>query len=59
MSAVDAVLALPYKFNLLSTNQPVHDEPHVEVFGMTAEKYVGEMVLIDGKVIHLVLLQTA
>lgn len=58
VALVDHILALPYQFNLLSTNQPVHDEPHVEVFGMTAGKMVGEMTLIDGKVIHLVLLLT-
>ena len=55
---VDQVLTLPYKFNLLATNQPQHDDPHVEVFGMTAGNFVGEMVLIDGKVIHLVLPKT-
>lgn len=55
--AVDAVLALPYQFNLLYANSPVHDEPRTEIFGMTAEKFVGEMVLMDGAVIHLVLLR--
>lgn len=59
INAVRAVLALPYKSNLIYEHKPSNGEPPVSIFGLTAKHFVGEVVELDGRVIHLVLLECA
>ena len=58
-NAVRKVLALDYNFNTIYEHKPSDGEPHVAIFGLTASRYVGEIVELDGRVIHLVLLEAA
>ncbi len=57
--AVRKVLALPYKTNMIYEHKPSNGEPHVAIFGLTASRYVGEIVELDGRVVHLNILETA
>jgi len=57
--AVRKVLGLDYKTNLIYEHKPSNGEPHVAIFGLTASRYVGEIVELDGRVIHLTILETA
>lgn len=60
--AVDAarkVLGLDYAHELIWEHKPANGEPHVAIYGLTAQPYVGEAVEIGGDVAHLVLLRTA
>lgn len=59
INAVRKVLALDYKTNLIYEHKPSNGEPHVAIFGLTAAGYVGEVVELDGRVIHLTILETA
>jgi hypothetical protein len=59
IAAVRKVLALPFKANQIYEHKPSNGEPHIEIFGLTAGNYVGEVVELDGRVIHLVLIETA
>jgi len=56
--AVRKVLGLDYKTNLIYEHKPSNGEPHVAIFGVTASRYVGEIVEVDGRVIHLNILET-
>ncbi|HYY68772.1 MAG TPA: hypothetical protein VE734_03490, partial [Terriglobales bacterium] len=58
-NAVRKVLALDYNFNTIYEHKPSDGEPHVAIFGLTASRYVGEIVELDGRAIHLVLLESA
>jgi hypothetical protein len=58
INAVRKILALPYKTNLIYEHKPSNGEPHVAIFGLTASRYVGEVVELDGRVIHLNILET-
>jgi hypothetical protein len=57
--AVNQVLALDYKQNVIYDHRPSNGEPAVRVMGLTAKGYVGEIVEINEQLIHLVLLKTA
>lgn len=59
VNAARKVLGLNYKTNLIYEHKPSNGEPHVAIFGMSASNYVGEIVELDGRVIHLVILETA
>lgn len=59
INAVKAVLGLDYKYNKIYEHKPSNGESHLAIFGMTAQRYVGEVVELDGRVIHLVILETA
>lgn len=59
IAAAQKVLALDYLTNVIYEHRPSNGEPHVAVYGLTADGYVGESVEIGGDVMHLVLLQTA
>jgi len=59
VNAVRKVLGLDYKTNLIYEHKPSNGEPHVAIFGLTASRYVGEIVELDGRVIHLTILETA
>jgi hypothetical protein len=59
INAVRKVLGLDYKTNLIYEHKPSNGEPHIAIFGLTASRYVGEVVELDGRVMHLTLLETA
>jgi len=59
VNAVRKVLGLDYKTNLIYEHKPSNGEPHVAIFGLTASRYVGEIVELDGRVIHVTILETA
>lgn len=59
INAVRKVLGLDYKTNLIYEHKPSNGEPHVAIFGVTASRYVGEIVELDGRVVHLNILETA
>ena len=59
VNAVRSVLALPFKSNLIYEHKPSNGEAHIAIFGVTASRYVGEVVELDGRVIHLVILESA
>lgn len=59
INAVRKVLGLDYTTNLIYEHKPSNGEPHVAIFGLTASRYVGEIVELDGRVIHLNILETA
>jgi hypothetical protein len=59
VNAVRKVLGLDYKINPIYEHKPSNGEPHVAIFGLTASRYVGEIVEVDGRVIHLNILETA
>jgi hypothetical protein len=59
INAVRKVLALDYKTNPIYEHKPSNGEPHVAILGLTATGYVGEVVELDGRVIHLTILETA
>jgi hypothetical protein len=59
VNAVRKVLGLDYKINPIYEHKPSNGEPHVAIFGITASRYVGEIVEVDGRVIHLNILETA
>ncbi len=54
-SAVAAVLADDYEVNTIYEHKPSNGEPPLKIFGLTSERFVGEVVELDGHVIHLVL----
>jgi hypothetical protein len=57
IKAVQKVLALPFASNLIYEHKPSNGEPHVKIFGVTANKFVGEIVELAGQVIHMVVLE--
>lgn len=59
INAVRKVLGLDYKTNLIYEHKPSNGEPHVAILGVTASRYVGEIVEVDGRVIHLTILESA
>jgi len=59
VQAARKVLALEYKTNLIYEHKPSNGEPHLAIFGLTASRYVGEAVELDGRIIHLTILETA
>jgi hypothetical protein len=59
IAAVRKVLAMPFKSNLIYQHKPSNGEPLVEIFGLTAGGFVGEVVELDSRVIHMVVIETA
>lgn len=57
VEAIQKVLGLPYKENVIYEHKPTNGDPPVTVIGLTAEGYLGEVVELDGKMIHLMLLK--
>lgn len=57
INAVRAVLALPFKNNLIYEHKPGNGEPHVAIYGVTANRFVGEVVELDSRVVHAVILE--
>ena len=51
------VLSREYKMNTIFRHKPTDGEPDLEITGLTHEKFVGEIVELDGKVIHLVIIR--
>jgi len=56
---VNSILGLDFKTNLIFEHRPENGEPKIEITGLTADGYVGEVVELDDRVIHLVLLKQA
>ena len=56
---VNRVLGIDFKTNLILQHRPSNGEPKIEITGLTGEGYVGEVVELDERVIHLVLLKQA
>ena len=59
VAAVQKVLALDFKTNLIYQHKPSNGEPPVKIFGLDANRYTGEVVELDGRVIHMVILERA
>ncbi len=58
VKAVTKVLGMDYKTNNIFTHRPSNGEPEVVITGLTANRYVGEAVEINGALVHLVILKT-
>ena len=58
VKAVQKVLALPFKSNTIYNHKPANGEPQVTIYGVTANKFVGEVVELDNRLIHMVVLET-
>lgn len=58
IEAVNRVLALDYKVNPIYTHRAKQGEPEVVISGLTAGRYVGEAVELNGSLVHLVILKT-
>lgn len=56
---VNRVLGIDFKENLILEHRPSNGEPKVVITGLTGGGYVGEVVELDERVIHLVLLKQA
>jgi hypothetical protein len=54
---VKEVLALPFEEKLVHEHKPNNGDPAFAIYSLTADKYTGEVVELDGKVIHLMLLK--
>lgn len=52
VNTVMAILAQPYKPNKIYVHK-ANGEPHFAVWGLTGENFVGELVELDDRVIHL------
>lgn len=59
VAAVTKVLALDYKTNLIYEHKPSNGEPSVKIHGLTSSRYVGEVVELDDRVMHMVIIETA
>lgn len=56
---VNQVLGIDFKENLILEHRPSNGEPKIVITGLTGSGYVGEVVELDERVIHLVLLKQA
>lgn len=56
---VNKVLGIDFKENLILEHRPSNGEPKIVITGLTGGGYVGEVVELDERVIHLVLLKQA
>ena len=56
---VNRVMGIDFKENLILEHRPSNGEPKVVITGLTGGGYVGEVVELDERVIHLVLLKQA
>jgi hypothetical protein len=59
VEVVRNVLRLPFEENLIHEHKPNNGEPHFSLTGLSAKGWTGEVVELDGKVIHLMLLRIA
>lgn len=59
VAQVNKVLGIDFKSNLILEHRPSNGEPKVTITGLTGGGYVGEVVELDERVIHLVLLKQA
>jgi hypothetical protein len=59
VKAVQKVLAQEYTPNLIYEHKPSNGEPYVSVHGLTSKEFVGEVVELDNRVIHLLLTKRA
>jgi hypothetical protein len=57
--AVQSVLAQEYTTNLIYEHKPSNGEPYVAINGLTSREFVGEVVELDNRVIHLLLTKRA
>lgn len=57
--AICKVLGSKFKENVIYEWRSVDNKPAVTVIGLTGEKHVGELVELDGRVIHMVLNRAA
>lgn len=55
--AVKKVLGVGYDQKVIYEHRSSNGEPNVAVIGLSNEKYTGEIVELDGRVMHLVLLR--
>jgi len=53
------VLSQDYKMNTIFKHKPINGEPDLEITGITSNTFVGEIVEIDGRVVHLVIIKKA
>jgi len=51
------VLAGKFTENLIYEHRPSNGELHVLILGLSGDRYVGEVVEVDGRVIHLMLIR--
>ena len=54
---VKKVLDVGYEENTIYQHKPSNGEPGVTITGLTNEKFVGEVVEMDDRVVHLVLIR--
>jgi hypothetical protein len=57
VASVRDVLSAGFEQNEIYSHKPTNGELGVEITGLTNEKFVGEVVEVDGRVVHLVLLR--
>jgi hypothetical protein len=51
------VLSQEFKINTIFEHKPTNGEPSLEISGLTSSSFIGEIVELDGKVIHLVIIR--
>ncbi len=54
---VRAVLALPFEERLVHEHKPSNGDPSFTVTSLTAKDYTGEVVELDGRMIHLLIIK--
>lgn len=59
VNAVSAILAQDFQQNLIFEHRPSNGEPPVKITGLTCDRFVGEVVEIDGRVMHLNIIKLA
>lgn len=59
INAMSAILAQDYKTNVIYEHKPSNGEPPLRITGLTGDRFVGEVVELDKKVIHLTLIRIA
>jgi hypothetical protein len=57
VKAVQKVLAEDYTPNLIYEHKPSNGEPYVAIHGLTSKNFVGEVVELDNRVMHLLLVR--
>lgn len=59
LNTMVAVLSDGYKVNPIFEHKPSNGEPAVKIFGLTSDRFVGEVVELDGRVVHVSIIRTA
>jgi hypothetical protein len=57
VKSVKDILTIGYEKRLIYEHKPKNGEPSVAVLGLKAEHYTGEIVEVDGRAIHVLLLR--